>query len=792
MHTGTLCFLIGVFAFQQLPALPDAGLALLLPAAVLGAFRGGWARPIGAAAAGFLYALLRAHALAPSLPPPEWEGRNLVVEGMVIGLPERREERVRFEFDIHRIDAGSGPAPALALPWRVRLNWYRGAPRVDPGDEWRLEIRLKRPHGFSNPGGFDYEGWLFRRGLSATGYVRAGRNERLAAGSWSVARARQRLGEGIDGALGKAPLRPLVKALALGLRDEMSPGQWRVLRSTGTAHLMAISGLHVGLVSGLAFALVSFAWRIAGVSVLLIDARRVAAVAALAAALVYAALAGFTVPTQRAAVMVACLMFALILRRPVAPATLLGRALLAVLILDPFAVNEAGFWLSFSAVGFIFYAVVGRLALCPSRAGKLWWRYGRIQCLLGLALLPLGLRFFAEYPLGAPLANALAVPWVSALVVPPVLAGTLLSSCLPPLGALLLDLGHSALAGLWSVLELLSRHLPMLAAGSAAPRWQMLAALAGVLILLAPRGVPARWLGGLWMAPIFLGGPAPVPENTLRLSVLDVGQGLAVVLRTRAHTLVYDTGPRFSRSFDAGAAVVVPYLHHVGVREIDALVLSHRHQDHVGGAQSVLDGVRVRRFLANAPSWTDHAAPCRAGRRWEWDGAHFEVLHPPEDTGDTGNEGSCVLRVRMGASVLLLTGDIGVRSEAALIRRHALRSDVLLVPHHGSDTSSSPAFLDAVRPRLALASYGYRNRFGLPDPEVMARYRSRGIVVLDTVREGAIEIDMRGDGSLSLPRRHRREAVRYWHATGEGGAPRPGFPSWEAWRVILSALLSGT
>ncbi len=767
MHTGTLCFLFGVLAFLELPSLPEPWLAALLPAAAIGWYRGGWTLPLGAGAAGFLYALLRAHTLAPGALPPEWEGRDLVVEGAVVGLPERMGERTRFELDIRRVVESPGPGPALGLPWRVRLNWYRDAPHLRPGEEWRLEVRLKRARGFANPGAFDYEEWLFRRGLGGTGYVRKGRHERISPSPWSVAGVRQSLAERVDEALGPAALRPLIKALALGLRGEMSAGQWTVLRSTGTAHLMAISGLHVGLVSGLAFAAAAFAWRIPGVSVLLVDGKRVGAGAALAAALVYAGLAGFSVPTQRAAVMVACLMLAVLLRRRVAPATLLGRALLAVLVLDPFAVSDAGFWLSFSAVAIIFYGVVGRLALRRSRGEALWWRYGRIQCLLGLALLPLGLRFFGEYPLGAPIANAFAVPWVSALVVPPVLAGTLASALLPSTGAALLEVGHAALSVLWVGLEFLSRHLPMLPAGSAAPRGQMLAALAGALLLLAPRGTPARWLGGLWMAPLLFASPSPIPEGTLRMSVLDVGQGLAVVLRTRGHTLVYDTGPRFSERFDAGAAVVVPYLHHAGVGEVDTLVLSHRHADHVGGAESVLRGVRVHRILTNAAPWAGRGIPCRAGQRWEWDGARFEVLHPPQPRSDTGNEGSCVLRVRMGASAVLLTGDIGEPSERELIARHALRSDVLLVPHHGSATSSSPAFLDAVRPRLALASYGYRNRFDLPDPEVMARYRARGIVVLDTASEGAIEVDLRADGSLGTPVRHRRERQRFWHWSGE-------------------------
>ena len=763
MHAGTLCFLAGVFAFQQCAALPSSWMAALLPAAVLGWWRGGRLRFIAACAAGFLYTLLRAQILAPDMLPSSWAGKNLVVEGEVAGLPDAQSERTRFEFDIGRIEESPEPEAEIDLPWRVRLNWYRDAPRLRSGERWRLHVRLKRPRGFANPGGFDYEEWLFRRGIAATGYVRGGRNERISPGSWSLSRLRHGLSERIDTALGpEASLRPLIKALALGMRGEMSSQQWRVLRSTGTAHLMAISGLHVGLVAGLAFGLGSLAWRLPGVSVLLVDAKRVGAGAAIMAALVYAALAGFSVPTQRAAVMVVALMLAILARRPVAPATLLGRALLAVLLLDPFAVNEAGFWLSFAAVALIFYGVSGRLVLRRSAGQRIWWRYGRIQCLLGLALLPLGFRFFGEYPVAAPLANAFAVPWVSALVVPPVLAGMLASVLSPSAGAALLELGHLALSVLWHGLEFLAGHVPVLPAGPTLPRAQMLAGLAGALILVAPRGTPGRWLGALWMAPLFFPSPALLPEGAVRVAVLDVGQGAAVVLRTRDRTLVYDTGPRFSDRFDAGAAVLVPYLRHYGIRAVDVLVLSHRHRDHVGGAESVLQGAAVESVVTNVSAWAGRATPCREGGQWEWNGVHFSIFHPHSDAHDTGNEGSCVIRVVAGESAVLLTGDIGEPSERTLIERHQLQADLLLVPHHGSATSSSPAFLDAVKPSLALASYGYRNRFDLPSPEVMTRYRSRGIPVLATAAEGAIEVDLYPDGTMSAPRRFRRERPRYW------------------------------
>lgn len=275
------------------------------------------------------------------------------------------------------------------------------------------------------------------------------------------------------------------------------------------------------------------------------------------------------------------------------------------------------------------------------------------------------------------------------------------------------------------------------------------------------------------------------------MTLLDVGQGLALVLRTRNHTLVYDTGPRLSERFDTGAAVVAPFLRHRGVRAVDALVLSHRHDDHVGGAGSLLDRVPIRRIVTNVSPWAAEGEPCRAGRRWVWDGARFEVLHPPAGRRDTGNEGSCVLRITLGSSSALLTGDVGEPSERELLRRHVLRSDLMLVPHHGSATSSTSAFLDAVGPRLALLSAGYRNRFSLPDQEVMARYRASGIEVLNTATEGAIEVDLHADGTMGGPRRHRTEHRRYWHWRSEEAPPGFAFPSLGDWRVILAELVSG-
>ena len=719
-------------------------------------------RPVAAFACGLLWALLRAQMLLADPLPSDWGGVDTVVEGRVVSVPDRRARRVRFGFEIERVVDGSVPATPAR---RVLISWYNHRVELRAGERWLLRVRLRRPHGFANPGGFDYEGWLFRQRYAATGYVRAlGPNRRLGEAPWSLLALRARLGERIDLALAEKPKRAIVKALALGLRADLSPESWAVLRRTGTSHLMAISGLHVGLVAGLAFAVAGWLWSRCARCVVLIPAPRVAAGAALVAALGYAAMAGFAVPTQRAVVMVGVLMAALIAGRQVRPSAVLARAAMVVVIVDPFAVSAPGFWLSFLAVAAIFFGMSARPVGPSSTGRRLWRRFIAVQILLAVALAPLSLLYFGEHPLSAPLANVVAVPWVGGLVVPTVLIGTLALLAWPPAGQAILAVAHLELDLLWPWLDRLADSDAMLP-GAAAAFWHPLAGLIGVAILLSPRGVPARWLGVVWMLPMFFSAPPAPPAGALWLTVLDVGQGLAVVARTRRHVLLYDTGPRFSERFDAGAAAVVPFLHHRGLRRVDTLVLSHHHRDHAGGMSSVLERVSVDLIMTNAKGWRGRALACRAGVRWDWDGVEFSILHPPRGRHATGNAGSCVLRIAVGSSAVLLPGDIERPSELALVQRDAegLRADVLLIPHHGSRTSSSPAFLDAVQPGLALLSVGYRNRFALPADVVMARYRARDVLVLDTATAGAIHLEIDADGSWSMPRRYRESARRYWH-----------------------------
>jgi competence protein ComEC len=591
-------------------------------------------------------------------------------------------------------------------------------------------------------------------------------NQRLApAGSvYWVDQVRETLRSKILSSLDNHPLRGIVLALAIGDRQQITPAQWDVLTRTGTNHLVAISGLHVGLVAGFAFFLMRRLWRLSARAVTRWPAKKAGAVAGLVAAMVYAALAGFSVPTQRALLMVAVVMLAIIVQRHTRPSSLLALALLLVLIIDPLAVMAAGFWLSFGAVAVILYGMSGRLAM-----RSLWWRWGRVQWLVAVGLLPGLLLLFQKASVVAPLANLLAVPWVSLITVPLTLLGSIALSFSAVAGEWLLALSTLSLDVLWRWLDWLA-HWPQAAwQQMAPPLWAMPVAVIGIAWMLAPRGVPTRWVGLVGLLPLLFMSSALIPEGQARFTLLDVGQGLAAVVQTRNHVLVFDTGPRFSSGFNTGEAVVAPYLRAQGRGHIDTLLVSHGDNDHIGGVAGLRADIPVRQILSSVPQDIDGAEPCEAGQRWQWDGVEFVMLNPGgnlKTSGRSENNRSCVLRVQAGGHSVLLTGDIerAAESELAHIFAERLASDVLVVPHHGSLTSSSSAFLAAVSPKLALFPVGYRNRYGFPKAQITQRYADRQVRLLDTAQHGAIELQLGGAIELDAAVTHRQQAARYWNA----------------------------
>lgn len=758
MRLGTIAFLLGILAAQQLTSLPAAGWCLLLPLCLVLAYYlpPFWHLPL-IAVAGFLWAIVFASHLLSNRLGPELEGKDLLLEGRVVSLPRASQRGWRFDFDTQ----------ILGKDYRVRLNDYESK-SMPPhaGEQWRLRVKLKLPHGLSNPGGFDFERYLFRQGISATGYIKrddinqklSGPGIRHAILSW-----RGRISSLIKATLPDDEQAGLLRALTVGDRRGIDTAHWQVLTRTGTSHLMAISGLHIGLVAGLVFTLVKFLVTLSPRLLLYTPAVMPAAIAAILAALIYAMLAGFSLPTQRAFIMVGVIMLGILLRRQYLSSSVLALALLLILLYDPLAVLDAGFWLSFAAVAVIMYVLTGRVG----QVSRLW-QWGRVQWLITFGMLPLMLVLFQQLSLVAPVANLIAVPWVSIITVPITLLAAI---CLPVsdgLANLLLQGAAWSLAELWLVLEPLAASRYASWYSHAPQTWTILPALAGIIWLLLPRGWPVRSLGIVCLLPMLL-LPKPGPlAGEAWFHLLDVGQGLAAVVRTQEQVMVYDTGPWFSEDFDAGIAVIIPFLRSQGINAIDLLVVSHGDNDHRGGANSLLREMPVARILAGAAPrrwWHDKAEPCLSGQRWQWGEAIFEVLSPYNSHQRPANNRSCVLRIGLGNTHILLPGDIEASGEAQLLAHdhERLRADILVVPHHGSKTSSTESFISAIRPEFALFATGYRNRYHFPNPVVLQRYLNLHTRTLDTAESGAITIKIDASG-MQTPQCWRQQSARYWHA----------------------------
>jgi competence protein ComEC len=777
MRSGIVAFALGVWLLERQNALPG-GLAVVAMAlagvCALYAARTTTrpvARGIFVAAAcfviGFAWAALLGQLRIADRLDAALEGRDIVITGVIADLPQPLERGARFDFDVESAPEG--------VPSRVMLSWYNGlAPEefqvvapVRAGERWRFTVRLRRPRGNANPHGFDYEAWLLERGIGATGYVAPrGANERLAPlvqrPAYWIERLRERVRERFWDALAGQRFGGILVALAIGDQRAIEPAEWQVFARTGVSHLMSISGLHVTMVAGLFGWIVFQLWRRVERLALALPAQKAGAAAGFVAALAYCLVSGFAVPAQRTLYMVGIAALALWLGRASSASRVLALALAVVLVIDPWAVLSPGFWLSFGAVAVIFYVASGRCA----RPGWLV-EWGTVQWAVTVGLAPATLVLFQQVSLVSPLANAAAIPLVSLVITPLALAGAVVPFEWPVHVARFL-------------LEWLMRALQMLAALDGAVwrqhapvGWTVPLACAGVAWMLLPRGIPARWLGVPLMLPLLAVVPAGPAPGELWITLLDVGQGLAVVARTHRHVLLYDTGPGFNESADAGSRVVVPYLRGEGIGALDALVVSHDDKDHAGGARSVLEGVpaavlwsslsRDDPLLALAPL----RLPCRAGTHWRWDGVEFRFLHPSiailDDPLAPANRQSCVLRIESASGSVLLAGDIDRVAEHRLLKQAGggLRSDALVVPHHGSTSSSTPEFVRAVAPRYALFAVGWRNRFGHPRDIVVQRYRETGSELLRSDRSGAITLRFAVEG-LRL-HEHRLDARRYWH-----------------------------
>ena len=730
---------------------------------------------------GLRASLFRADALVPAL-----EGRDLDVVGVVAGLPQASEAGLRFRL---RVESAALNGLPLALPPLLDLGWYSGfgvgadglselqrQPQpLRAGERWQLRVRLKAPHGGSNPHGFDFELWLWEQGVQATGYVRTGRTDpeprRLnQTAQYPVDRLRQALRERIFSTVADRTQAGLLAARVVGDQRAIDRADWDVYRATGVAHLMSISGLHITMFAWAAALALGAVWRRAGRLCLWWPAPNAALVGGVLLAAAYALFSGWGVPAQRTVLMLATVaLLRLSGKRWPWPVVWL-LALAVVVAADPWALLQAGFWLSFVAVGVLFASgepprqpsppVGGSAAHAVASVGASLVGMLREQWTITLALTPLSLLLFGQVSLVGLLANAVAIPWVTLVITPLGMLGVLL----PPLWQLAgeaiawLGLGLQALADLpfavWSVPQ--------------APVWAGAAGVMGGLVLVLRLPWAMRSLGLPLMLPVLLWQPELPPVGAFEVLAPDIGQGNALIVRTAGHALVYDAGPRFSSESDAGHRVLVPLLRALGTR-LDTVVLSHRDSDHTGGAAAVLRMQGQSSLLSSLEAGHELLAlregqRCLAGQRWRWDGVDFEVLHPQADdygAAPRPNALSCTLRVSAGGQAALLAGDIEQAQEARLAASGAkLDATLLLVPHHGSKTSSSPDFLDAVQPRIALVQAGYRNRFGHPAQQVLLRYAERGVQMVDSPHCGAMRWRSNQPGQVDCQRQTNQ---RYWH-----------------------------
>ncbi len=706
----------------------------------------------------------------------EREGVDIELSGVVNGIAQRSDQGLRFNLmvDEHH----------QAVPKKIALSWYAEArrrtsaaagiealPLLKPGERWKMTVRLRRPHGNINPHGFDFELFALERNVGATGYVRPKTppqrlEEFVPSAANMVDRLRYNIAERIAQSLKESPFAGVITALVVGEQGGISAGQWQVFWATGVGHLISISGLHVSMFAALAFAIATWLWpRLPMAQTILsrMPTQKAATVVGVFAALAYSLIAGFSVPTQRTFYMLAVAGTALILGWRFSITRVMALAACVVVLLDPWALLSPGFWLSFGAVAAMVYAATMKTNTPILRSAFV------AQAAVTLIMAPVLLLLFQEVSLLSPIANAFAIPIVSWVVVPLALAGALLD------WGLLLNLSAWIFSAVHMVLTWLAS-FPNAAWQSHAPVWWAVPfAIFGTLLLFLPRVFVWRWLGLLWWLPVFLIKPTTPNIGEVWVDVLDVGQGLAVVVKTAQHAMVYDAGPSYSPDRDAGQRVVVPHLRGEGITRLDKLVITHDDDDHYGGAVSVLTARKPDEMLSSLPS--KHRAHsfaavsklCESGQQWEWDGVKF-IVHWPnaeayEEGGKKDNAMGCVIEVQTPSHSMLLTADIETKSELELVEvlGGALQADVLLIPHHGSKTSSTDELLDAVKPNMAILPVGYRNRFRHPHPEVMERYAVRDIEVYRSDERGAIRVKLPAKLTEQVAVTSTREvSKRFW------------------------------
>lgn len=841
MFVYAFAFLLGVVIVQQLPDLPDFSLSIVLILCLSGFYlfankllvlRYSFCQQkttglksyitliylfILLIILGFMYAAVFAKHQLNYLLDESLVGQSVLISGQISTIPETNRNAQRFEFDVdsYRFLAQNNNVPEVIterFPKKLRLSWYYGN-KVKAAEKWQLEVRLKPPHGFINPGGFDYEAWLYQQAIDATGYVRkSDLNRRLQiAPVWSINRFRQIISEQIDavaanqmaGTLKETPSlsSALIKALAIGDKSSISTSQWLVLTNTGISHLMAISGLHIGLAALFAYMLIRYSLPVYIMKRL--PAQHVALFVSMVIAFHYALLAGLSIPTQRAIIMLFSLSMLTLIRRNTRPVDSLGLALLLVLLIDPNAVLSAGFWFSFSAVAVIYISVMTAYRQSEIqhslliKLGRILKQWIRLQLMISVILLPLSLYMFQQVSLISPVVNLILIPYVSFLVVPLILIAIVSSFLSQVVAEILFNLASRLLDVIWPVLSYLSeRPYAIWVRGDFDIVDLVLVSTAILLTFFGSeisrfilvrlnqaensknRSVywSIRLLAGLLFLPLIFTKKSVLSPGEYQLTVLDVGQGSAAVIQTQNHTMIFDSGAKFSDKMDAGSSVIIPYLRSQGIKRLDQLVISHGDNDHIGGAQALLNYYKETDLVGQdidelvlANKSDNNKQNCFAGLQWLWDEVNFEFISPEKKTlpsiqSPSRNNGSCVLRVSSQYGSVLFTGDIEKKVENRLLNKYGsqLATDILMVPHHGSNTSSSHAFINVIDPKYSLISVGYKNKYKLPGKRAMARLKTLNSELIQTDKNGAITIKLLSDEGIVIER-YRDIFRKYWH-----------------------------
>lgn len=783
---------VGIFSVAWWPRLPDFPLCLALLVSTIPLWlcrRLGW---VACLVLGMFWGILKGHLLLESQLPENYDGRDILITGTVGGLVDRNSERSRFVFMVDSARLHSDWSQPIEIK-KVLLSWY-GDQQLQTGDSWQLVTRLRRPRGFVNPGTFDYQLWLHQQGYNATGYVRdSPLTEKLhSRGSAFIDRLRTHLQQRILGEEGSdlsPPGQAVILALTIGDKKLLA-NWWPDLARLGIAHLLVISGLHIGLIAFLGAILGSGLSRLAMLvprlfpgTLSAVAVTWIAPVCGLMAAFLYSLLAGFSLPTQRALIAVTVVVVARLSYRKIPPLTCMLWALSIIAISQPLAVLSAGFWLSFTAVGLLIWWFSPWHSLEPRynlrRTGT-----AQLALLIGMSV-PL-LLFLGRLSWWAPLVNLVAVPWVSFITVPLSLAG-----CAMPaefLAQWFWGLADTSLSPLWWLLERLPPRAGFLISPLPLSGTVLVALLLAGLTLLLPRGICfsyfTRYLG---LTPLLLLLFFPARPAPLQVTVLDVGQGLAVTVETENHTLVYDSGNHFSEQFSTGSGIVAPYLWQRGRAKLNTTVISHEDGDHSGGFASLEEVLPSDQVLVGPAVEFDQqlqedlvdkgsldkgqvykgqvdkkkVSICQKGQGWHWDGVDFMLL-APEDLSLSGNNSSCVLQLVFIAGgegkTVLLPGDIERSAELGLLRERALKPsvDLLVAPHHGSKTSSTGPFVEYLSPRHVAFSAGYRHHFNHPHQTVVSRYREQGSILWNTGEQGAIKFRWWHSGELEV------SAARNW------------------------------